>query len=233
MFFMPMFEGSERTRFFTESVIREMTRLSDTHGGINLSQGFPDFPAPEAVKEAACQAIRDDINQYAVTWGATRMRQAIAETFTRRYGVPIDPDAQVTVCCGSTEAMIATLLATVNPGDEVVVFEPFYENYGPDTILSGAMPRYVTLREPDWTFDPDELAAAFSNRTKAIIINSPEQPDRESLYPGGAHNHRQALPAVGCAGGHRRDLRAHPLRRRRARADGRHRRHGRPDDHDQ
>ena len=176
MFFMPMFEGSERTRFFTESVIREMTRLSDTHGGINLSQGFPDFPAPEAVKEAACQAIRDDINQYAVTWGATRMRQAIAETFTRRYGVPIDPDAQVTVCCGSTEAMIATLLATVNPGDEVVVFEPFYENYGPDTILSGAMPRYVTLREPDWTFDPDELAAAFSNRTKAIIINSPNNP---------------------------------------------------------
>ena len=173
---MPTFEGAEKTRFFTESVIREMTRLADAHGGVNLSQGFPDFPAPEAVKEAACRAIRDDINQYAVTWGAPRMRQAIAEDFTERYGVPVEADTHVTVCCGSTEAMVATLLATVDPGDEVVVFEPFYENYGPDTILSGATPRYVTLGEPDWTFDPDELAAAFTNRTKAIIINSPNNP---------------------------------------------------------
>jgi aspartate/methionine/tyrosine aminotransferase len=176
MFRMPTFEGADKTRFFTESVIREMTRLADEHGGVNLSQGFPDFPAPDAVKEAACRAIRDDINQYAVTWGAPGMRQAIAETFTERHGVPVDPDAHVTVCCGSTEAMVATLLATVNPGDEVIVFEPFYENYGPDTILSGATPRYVTLREPDWTFDSDELAAAFNNRTKAIIINSPNNP---------------------------------------------------------
>ena len=168
--------GAQRTQSFTESVIREMTRLSDEHGGLNLSQGFPDFPAPEAVKEAACAAIRADINQYAVTWGAPVMRQAVARAFADRYGVPVDPDTQVTVCCGSTEAMMSTMLATVDPGDEVVVFEPFYENYGPDVILSGAVPRYVTLREPEWTFDADELAAAFSNRTRAVIINSPNNP---------------------------------------------------------
>ena len=128
------------------------------------------------VKEAACAAVRDDINQYAVTWGAPSMREAIARKFTDRYGVPIDPETQVTVCCGSTEGMIATLLAVVDPGDEVIVFEPFYENYGPDTSLSGATPRYVTLREPDWEFDVDELASAFNNRTKAIIINTPNNP---------------------------------------------------------
>ena len=142
-----------------------MTRLSDQHGAVNLSQGFPDFPAPAAVKAAACEAIQADINQYAVTWGAQPLREAVAREFERRYGVPVEADAQVTVCCGSTEAMITTLLATVDPGDEVIVFEPFYENYGPDTILSGAVPRYVTLREPAWTFDPDELAAAFTNKT--------------------------------------------------------------------
>ena len=173
---MTKLTGSQKTQYFTESVIREMTRLSDECGGLNLSQGFPDFPAPESVKEAACAAIRDDINQYAVTWGAPVMRQAVARAFSGRYGVPVDPDTQVTVCCGSTEAMMSTMLATVDPGDEVVVFEPFYENYGPDAILSGAVPRYVTLREPEWTFDPDELAAAFSNRTKAVIINSPNNP---------------------------------------------------------
>ena len=173
---MTKLDGSEKTRHFTESVIREMTRLSDQHGGLNLSQGFPDFPAPDAVKEAACAAIRADVNQYAATWGAPAMRQAIAREFSRRYGVAVDADTQVTVCCGSTEAMMSTMLAAVNPGDEVVVFEPFYENYGPDAILSGAVPRYVTLREPDWTFDLDELAAAFGNRTKAIIINTPNNP---------------------------------------------------------
>ena len=167
---------SQRTRGFTESVIREMTRLCNQHEGVNLSQGFPDFPAPEAVKEAACAAVRADINQYAVTWGAASMREAVARKFTHCYGVPVDPETQVTVCCGATEAMISTLLATVDPGDEVVVFEPFYENYGPDAILSGATPRYVTLREPEWTFDPDELAAAFNNRTKVIIINSSNNP---------------------------------------------------------
>jgi aspartate/methionine/tyrosine aminotransferase len=172
---------SQKAARFTESVIREMTRLAQKHGAVNLSQGFPDFPAPAAVKDAAIEAIRADINQYAVTWGAKPLRDAIAADVTKRYGRTITPDTQVTVCCGSTEAMMATMLAIVDPGDEVVVFEPFYENYGPDAILSGATPRYVQLREPvddgaDWTFDPDELAAAFSNRTRAIIINTPNNP---------------------------------------------------------
>jgi len=171
---------SQKAARFTESVIREMTRLANAHGAVNLSQGFPDFPAPDAIKEAACEAIRADINQYAVTWGAKPLRDAIAADVTRRYGLDVQADAQVTVCCGSTEAMMATMLAIVDPGDEVIVFEPFYENYGPDAILSGATPRFVRLREPagggDWTFDPDELAAAFSNRTRAIIINTPNNP---------------------------------------------------------
>ena len=168
--------GSQTTAQFTESVIREMTSLSNEHGAVNLSQGFPDFAAPEAVKTAARDAIDADINQYAVTWGARPLREAVAREFTRRYGVAVDPDTQVTVCCGATEAMMATMLATLDPGDEVVVFEPFYENYGPDAILSGAVPRYVTLHEPDWTFDPDALAAAFNDRTRAIIINTPNNP---------------------------------------------------------
>ena len=168
--------GSQKTVQFTESVIREMTRLSNEHGAVNLSQGFPDFAAPDAVKTAARDAIAADINQYAVTWGARPLREAVAREFTRRYGVAVDPDTQVTVCCGSTEAMMSTMLATLDPGDEVVVFEPFYENYGPDAILSGAVPRYVTLHEPDWTFDPDALAAAFNDRTRAIIINTPNNP---------------------------------------------------------
>ena len=168
--------GSQKTAQFTESVIREMTRLSNEHGAVNLSQGFPDFAAPDAVKTAARAAIAADINQYAVTWGARPLREAVAREFSRRYGVAVDPDEQVTVCCGSTEAMMSTMLAIIDPGDEVVVFEPFYENYGPDAILSGAVPRYVTLHEPDWTFDPDALAAAFNNRTRAIIINTPNNP---------------------------------------------------------
>ena len=173
---------SQKTALFTESVIREMTRLAQRHGAVNLSQGFPDYPAPASIKEAACEAIRSDINQYAVTWGAKPLRDAIAADAARRHGVSVDPDTQVTVCCGSTEAMVATLLAIVDPGDEVIVFEPFYENYGPDTILSGATPRFVRLRPPvdratgDWWFDADELAAAFSNRTRAIIINTPNNP---------------------------------------------------------
>ena len=135
---MPQGVGSKKAGQFTESVIREMTRLSDEHDGVNLSQGFPDFPAPDAIKTAACAAIQADDNQYALTWGATPLREAIATDFTRRYGVPVNPDTQVTVCCGSTEAMLTTLLASVDPGDEVIIFEPFYENYGPDAILSGA-----------------------------------------------------------------------------------------------
>src|SRR3954465_5181050 len=181
---MSKLTGSRKATQFTESVIREMTRLNHLYGGVNLSQGFPDFPAPAAVKDAACAAIRADVNQYAVTWGAQTLREAIAREFGRRYGVQVVPDEQVTVCCGATEAMIATLMAVIDPGDEVVIFEPFYENYGPDAILSGATPRFVTLHEPGtiapeeagWTFDPDELAAVFNDRTKAIIINTPNNP---------------------------------------------------------
>jgi aminotransferase len=175
-YFMSKLTGSQKATQFTESVIREMTRLSHLYGGVNLSQGFPDFPAPAAVKQAACDAINADVNQYAVTWGARPLRDAVAREFTRRYSVPVVADEQVTVCCGSTEAMMTTMMAIVDPGDEVVIFEPFYENYGPDAILSGATPRYVTLHEPDWTFDPDELAQAFNNRTRAIIINTPNNP---------------------------------------------------------
>jgi aminotransferase len=173
---MTKLRPSRKATSFTESVIREMTRLAHRHGAVNLSQGFPDFPAPEAVKAAATRAIDGDVNQYAVTWGSPGLREAIARDYQRRHGLTVDPETQVTVCCGSTETMIAALLGLVDPGDEVIVFEPFYENYGPDAILSGAVPRYVTLRAPDWTFDPAELAAAFSNKTRAIIVNSPNNP---------------------------------------------------------
>ena len=173
---MSKLTGSRKALQFTESVIREMTRLSEKHGGVNLSQGFPDFAAPAVVKDAACAAINADVNQYAVTWGARPLREAIARAFTSRYGVEVVADDQVTVCCGATEAMMSTMTAIIDPGDEVIVFEPFYENYGPDAILSGATPRYVTLHEPSWNFDPDELAAAFNAKTKAIIINTPNNP---------------------------------------------------------
>src|SRR6187401_2374997 len=145
---MSKLTGSKKATQFTESVIREMTRLNELHGGVNLSQGFPDFPAPAVVKEAACAAINADFNQYAVTWGARSLREAIAREFTRRYDLAVAPDEEVTVCCGATEAMMATMMAVIDPGDEVVIFEPFYENYGPDVILSGATPRFVTLHEP-------------------------------------------------------------------------------------
>jgi aminotransferase len=173
---MSKLTGSKKATQFTESVIREMTRLNQLYGGVNLSQGFPDFPAPAAIKDAACAAINADVNQYAVTWGARPLREAIAREFTKRYGLEIVADEQVTVCCGTTEAMMSTMMAIIDPGDEVVIFEPFYENYGPDAILSGATPRYVTLHAPDWSFDPDELAAAFNEKTKAIIINTPNNP---------------------------------------------------------
>jgi aspartate/methionine/tyrosine aminotransferase len=173
---MTKLRASQKAAQFTESVIREMTRLALQHGAVNLSQGFPDFPAPPEIKAAAERAIEADVNQYTVTWGTPAFRQAIASDFTRRHGVPVNPDTDVTVCCGSTEAMAATMLGIIDPGDEVIVFEPFYENYGPDIILSGAVPRYVTLREPDWSFDPEELAAAFSNKTRAIVVNTPNNP---------------------------------------------------------
>lgn len=175
--------GALRTRFrsqrivnFTESVIREMTRLAMQHGAINLAQGFPDFPAPEALKQAAAEAIHADINQYSITWGAKPLRDAIAAKYLRTYGMEFDPEREVTVCCGATEGMVASMLALLNAGDEVVLFEPFYENYGPDTELCGAVRRYVTLHEPDWSFDPEELRRAFNSRTKAIVLNSPNNP---------------------------------------------------------
>ncbi len=167
---------SDRSTLFTESVIREMTRLCHLHEGVNLAQGFPDFPAPQAMKDEAARAIAADVNQYAITWGAKRLRDAVAAKTERFYGLRYDPETEITVCCGSTECMISTLLALVNPGEEVVVFEPFYENYGPDAILCGATPRFVRLREPDWSFDPDELGRAFNSRTKAIILNTPNNP---------------------------------------------------------
>ena len=172
-----MIRASKRASSFTESVIREMTRLSNEHGAINLSQGFPDFAAPEEIKDAARAAIAENINQYPITWGAERFRQAIAEDYRTRYGMSwVESAKHVTVTCGSTEAMIAGMLGVLDPGDEVVVFEPFYENYGPDTILCGAVPKTVTLAPPDWTFDERELEAAFTERTRGIVINTPNNP---------------------------------------------------------
>jgi aminotransferase len=172
---------SDKVGFFTESVIRDMTRQAALYGAVNLAQGFPDFPAPAEIKLAAQEAIAEDINQYAITWGSKNLRNGIARHVLEHKGISIDPETQITVCCGSTEAMISTLLATCNQGDEVVIFEPFYENYGPDSILSGAKPRFVKLRPPDtddgeWTFDERELRAAFDSGTKAIIVNTPNNP---------------------------------------------------------
>jgi aminotransferase len=181
---------SDKVEHFTESVIRDMTRQAMQYGAVNLAQGFPDFPAPAEIKRAAQEAIAADVNQYAITWGAKSLRNAIARQMQQWQGIEVDPEKEIVVCCGSTEAMIATLLAVCNKGDEVVVFEPFYENYGPDTILSGAKPRFVSLRPPqashgghagEWTFDEQELRAAFQHRTaqhhtKAIILNTPNNP---------------------------------------------------------
>jgi aspartate/methionine/tyrosine aminotransferase len=172
---------SDRVAHFTESVIREMTRQAMLHNAVNLAQGFPDFPAPAEIKKAAQDAVGADVNQYAITWGAKSLRNAIAQQMEAWHGVKVDPEKQVTVCCGSTEAMISTLLAVCNAGDEVIVFEPYYENYGPDSILSGAKPRFVKLHPPndangEWTFDERELRAAFHRHTKAIIVNTPNNP---------------------------------------------------------
>ncbi len=167
---------SDKAAQFTESVIREMTRLAIENNAINLSQGFPDFAAPEVLKNAAADAIFADVNQYAITWGAKNFRDAIVDKTKNYLGIDVDPEREITVSCGSTEAMIDVLLAVINPGDEVIVFEPFYENYGPDAIISGATPRYVQLRRPDWSFDEKELAGAFNDKTKAIIINTPNNP---------------------------------------------------------
>ena len=168
---------SRKAASFTESVIREMNRLAVEAGAVSLAQGFPDFAAPIELKEAAARALFDDVNQYAITWGARPLREAIAAKTARFHpSWTVDPETQITVTCGATEGMIAAMLGLLDPGDEVIVFEPFYENYGPDAILSGAVPRYVTLHEPDWAIDPDELRAAVTRRTRAIVVNSPHNP---------------------------------------------------------
>ena len=167
---------ARRTQNIVESVIREMTRLSAQHNAVNLAQGFPDFPAPDAIKRAAADAIAADVNQYAITWGAKRLRDAIAAKYRGHYALDLDPEREITVCCGATEGMIASLLAVTNPGDEIIIFEPHYENYGPDTLLCSAERKFVRLHPPDWRFDPEELRKAFSPRTKAIILNSPGNP---------------------------------------------------------
>jgi aspartate/methionine/tyrosine aminotransferase len=167
---------SDRTAQFTESVIREMTRLAIRYGAVNLAQGVPDCPAPVDLKKAAIAAIEADHNQYSITWGTKAFRDAIAQKYARTYDLALDPEREITVCCGATEGMAAALLATTNPGDEVIVFEPFYESYHPDTLLCGAERKLVKLRPPEWHFDPDELRRAFSHRTKAIIVNTPHNP---------------------------------------------------------
>jgi aminotransferase len=173
---MSRFKPASRLSAIPDSVFGEITALARAHGAVNLSQGFPDFDPPAAITEAAVTAIRSGQNQYAPPWGIAPLREGIAAEFHRRYGVTVDADTEVTVCCGSTEATMAAMLAVVEPGDEVIVFEPFYENYGPDATIAGGIPRYVRLREPEWRIDPDELAAAFSHRTKAIVINTPANP---------------------------------------------------------
>ncbi len=171
-----MKELSRITENFSESVIRLMTRLCNAAGGYNLSQGFPDFGSPQAVKDAAIKAINDELNQYPITFGEPELRQAICEKARTYNNLDCDPETEVTVTCGATEAMIASLKALINPGDEIIIFEPFYENYGPDAILSGAVPRYVSLNPPDWSYCLEDLAAAFNENTKAIILNTPNNP---------------------------------------------------------
>jgi aspartate/methionine/tyrosine aminotransferase len=173
-----MLRISRKAESFTESVIREMNRVAVQHGAVSLAQGFPDFPCPPELKRAVAEAVDADINQYAITWGSKPLRDAIAMTTPRHFPGfgALDPETQITVTCGATEAMIAAMLGLLDPGDEVVIFEPYYENYGPDAILSGASPRYVTLHEPDWSIDPDELRSAFGSRTRGIVVNSPHNP---------------------------------------------------------
>jgi aminotransferase len=178
-----MLRISRKAGSFTESVIREMTRLCVAHGAVNLAQGFPDFAAPEEVKEAARRAISADVNQYAITWGAKAFRDAIAAKTARTYGWNVDPEREITVTCGATEAMIASILAVVDPGEEIVAFEPFYENYGPDAILAGATARFVALRPPHWSFDPADLAAAVGPKTRGIVLNTPNNPTGKVFTP--------------------------------------------------
>ncbi len=177
---------ARRTRSFTESVIREMTRVAREHDAVNLAQGFPDFPTPDLLKEAAVEAIRADVNQYAITWGAPRLRHALARKYADLYGMSVDTEREITVTCGATEAMASVMLALIDPGDEVIVLEPFYENYGPDAILCAASPVFLTLEAPEYRLDTERLAALVSPKTRAIVLNSPNNPmgrvfDRDEL----------------------------------------------------
>lgn len=167
---------ADRLQYFKESVIREMTRIASQYDAVNLGQGMPDFEAPAEIKNAACKAIQDGFNQYAITWGAPVLRVAIATKARDFNKIPCDPNRNITVCCGATECMMATMLALINPGDEVILFQPFYENYGPDVLLCGAKPVWIRLQPPGWGFDPDDLRRAFSSKTRAIILNTPSNP---------------------------------------------------------
>ncbi len=188
---------SAKAEQFTESVIREMTRLAMKHGAVNLAQGFPDFSAPAEIKEAARAAIADDINQYAITWGAKPLRDAIVEKFARTQGVTVDPEREITVCCGSTEAMMSAMMAVINPGDEVVIFEPFYENYGPDAILSGATPRFVRLHPPDLEFRPRRTGARFRPTHQGHHHQHAEQSHGQSFH---ARENSNSFAIFACAG---------------------------------
>jgi aminotransferase len=167
---------AQRTATFNESVIREMTRIANRTGAVNLAQGFPDFPMPAPMKDAACAAVMGDVNQYAITWGSPALRIAIAEKYRRWYGMTVDPETEITVTCGATEAMAATFMALIDPGDEVIILEPFYENYGPDAVLAGATPVFVPLVAPDWHLDIERLVAAITPRTRALVLNTPHNP---------------------------------------------------------
>jgi len=167
---------SDRVQRFPESVIREMTRIAALHDAVNLSQGYPDFNPPQELLEAAKRALDAGFNQYSITWGARELREAIARRAKEFNGIEADPETDLVVTCGATEAMMAAMLSLINPGDEAVIFEPFYENYGPDAIVSGARPRYVRMKWPDWSIDEEELKAAFTDRTKVLILNTPNNP---------------------------------------------------------
>lgn len=173
-----------RTHTFTESVIRDMTRVARRHGAINLAQGFPDFPAPRLLKDAACRAIQDDVNQYAITWGTPGLRKVLAAKYAEWYGLEVDAEREITVTCGATEAMAAVMLAVIDPGEEIVILEPFYENYGPDAILCAAAPVFVPLPPPDFRLDPDRLARAVTQRTRAIVVNTPNNPSGRVFHRG-------------------------------------------------
>ena len=165
-----------RTHSFTESVIREMTRVAREHDAVNLAQGFPDFPAPDLLKEAACAAIRGDVNQYAITWGAPSLRHALARKYREHYGMEVDTETEITITCGGTEAMASVMLALVDPGEEVIVMEPFYENYGPDAVLCEARPVFVRLEAPEYRLEKAMLEEAVSSKTRAIVVNTPNNP---------------------------------------------------------